>query len=106
MTATAAAPTLKDQELIPHVLVESANVNSFANIVTSDLNETEANKEKVVNDFINIFICHLIFYAVFCISLVLHILIDLGLGSLIKNQFLQLIEISKNTVVVKKTAFA
>ena len=105
MTATA-APTVKDQELMPHGLVESASVNSFADFVLSNLNETEANKEKEVNDFINTFICHLIFYAFFCISLVLHILIDLGLGSLVKNQFLKFIEIAKNTVFMKKPAFA
>ncbi len=105
MTATA-APTVKDQELMPYGLVESASVNSFVDFGSSNLNETEANKEKEVNDFINTFICHLIFYAVFCISLVLHILIDLGLGSLVKNQFLHLIEIAKNTVVVKNPAFA
>ena len=105
MTATAAL-TVKDQELMPHGLVDSASVNSFADFVSSILNETEANKEKEVNDFINTFICHLIFYVVFCISLVLYILIDLGLGSLVKNQFLQLIEIAKNTVVVKNPAFA
>ena len=105
MTAIA-APTLKDQELMPHGLVESASVNSIADFVSSNLNETGANKEKEVNDFINTFICHLIFYAVFCISLVLHILIDLGLGTLVKKQFLQLIEIAKNTVVEKKPAFA
>ena len=105
MTATA-APTVKDQELLPHGLVESVSVNSFADFVSSDLNENEVNKEKEVNDFINTFICHLIFYAVFCISLVLHILIDLGLGSLVKNQFLKLIGFAKNTVVVKNPAFA
>ena len=103
---TTVAPTVKDQELMSRGLIESASVNSFADFVSSNLNETEANKEKEVNDFINTFICHLIFYAVFCISLVLHVLIDLGLGSLIKNQFLQLIEISKNTVVVKDLSFA
>ncbi|WP_413678041.1 hypothetical protein [Prochlorococcus sp. MIT 0916] len=109
MTATAtaiAAPTVKDQELIPHGLVESASVNSFADFVSSNLNETEANKEKDVNDFINTFICHLIFYAVFCISIVLHILIDLGLGSLVKNQFRRFIEIAKNTFVEKNPALA
>ena len=105
MTATT-APTVKDQELIPHGLVESESVNSFVDFVSSNLNEKEANKEKEVNDFINNFICHLIFYAVFCISIVLHILIDLGLGSFVKNKFLQLIEIAKNIVVEKKTAFA
>ena len=105
MTATA-APTVKDQELMPHGLVESAIVNSLSDFTSSNSNESEPNNEKKVNDFINTFICHLIFYAVFCISLVLHILIDLGLGSLIKNQFLQLFEISKNTVFVKNLSFA
>ena len=105
MTATAAT-TVKDRELMPHGLVESASVNSFADFATSNLNEMEANKEKEVNDFINTFICHLIFYFVFCISLVLHIIIDLGLGSLVKNQFLKLIEIAKNTDVDKNPAFA
>ena len=104
MTATA-SPTVKDQELMPHGLVESASVNSFADFVSSNLNETEANKENEENNFINTFICHLIFYAFFCISLVLHILIDLGLGSLVKNQFLQLIEIAKNTIVEINPAF-
>ena len=105
MTATA-APTLKDNELMPHGLIESASVNSFADFVSSNLNKKEENKEQEVNDFINTFICHLLFYAVFCISLVLHILIDLGLGAVVKNQFLELFEIAKNTVVVKNPSFA
>ena len=107
MTATAtAAPTVKDQELMPHGLVESASVNSFADFVSSNLSATEANKEAEANNFINTFICHLIFYAVFCISLLMHILIDLGLGSFIKNKFIQLIEITKNIVVERRPAFA
>ena len=105
MTATT-APIVKDQELMPFGLVESASVNSFADFVPSRLNETELKDAKKKNDFINIFICHLIFYAFFCISLVLHILIDLGLGSFVKNKFLQLIEIEKNIVIEKKPAFA
>tara|TARA_B100001093_G_C26388280_1_gene825975 strand:- start:204 stop:545 length:342 start_codon:yes stop_codon:yes gene_type:complete len=105
MTATAAS-RVKDQELMPFGLVESASVNSFADFVPSNLNETEANEEMEKNDFINIFICHLIFYSVFCIALVLHILIDLGLGSFVKNQFLHLIETAKNTDVEKNPAFA
>ena len=103
---TAAAPTVIDQELIPFGLVDLGGVNAFADFVPSKLNETESNEEKEKNDFINIFICHLIFYAVFCISLVLHILIDLGFGSFIKNQFLQLIRNPMNNVVEKKPAFA
>ena len=104
--AAAAAPTVKDQELMPFGLVESAGVNAFADFVPSNLNKTELNEEKEKNDFINIFICHLIFYAVFCISLVLHILIDLGLGAFVKNKFLQFIEIAKNTFVEENPAFA
>ena len=105
MTAIA-APTVKDQKLMPFGLVESASVNSFADFVPSNLNETEANEVKENSKFINIFICHLIFYSVLCISLVLHILIDLGLGTFVKNKFLQLIEIAKNTFVEKNPAFA
>ena len=105
MTATA-APKVKDQELMPFGLVESASVNSFADFVPSNLNENEANEKMEKYDFINIFICHLIFYSVFCIALVLHILIDLGFGSFVKNQFLRLIETAKNTDVEKNPAFA
>ena len=105
MTAST-APTVKDHELMPFGLVESASVNSFADFVPSNLNKTEVNETKEKNDFINIFICHMIFYAVFCISLVLHILIDLGLGSFVNNKFHQLIEIAKNIVAVKNPAFA
>ena len=103
---TATASTVIDQELIPFGLVESAGVNAFADYVPSKLNETESNEEKEKNEFIDIFICHLIFYAVFCISLVLHILIDLGVGSFVKTQFLQLMENLKNNVVEKNPAFA
>ncbi len=105
MTATAPL-TVKDQELMPFGLVESASVNSFVDFVPSNLNETEANEPKGKNDFINIFICHLIFYGVFCISLVLHIFIDLGLGDFLKNKISKWIEISSNIVIEKNPAFA
>ena len=97
------APAFKDQELIPSGLVESASVNSFADFVPSNFNKTEI-KEK--DDFINTFICHLIFYSIFCISLALHILIDLSLGSFVRNQFQKLFEIAKNNFVGKNLAFA
>ena len=105
MTPTA-APTVKDQELIPSGFVESASVNSIADFVPSKLNEKFVIDEKKNNEFINTFICHLIFYAFFCISLVLHIIIDLGLGSLIKKTFIHLVELTKNYFVEKNPAFA
>ena len=40
------------------------------------------------NEKLNIFICQLIFYAFFCISLVLHIVVDLGLDSFVNNKFI------------------
>ena len=105
MTATA-DESVKEQELISFGFVESASVNSIAELVPSNLNAMETNEAKEKNDFINIFICHLIFYAVFCISLFMHILIDLGLGDFVKNKFLQLIGIIKNIVVERSPAFA
>tara|TARA_B100000965_G_C19506258_1_gene719781 strand:- start:75 stop:392 length:318 start_codon:yes stop_codon:yes gene_type:complete len=105
MTASA-APTVKDEELKPFGLVESASVKSFADFVPPNLSETEANDSEKKNEFINIFICHLIFYAFFFISLVLHIFIDLGLGAFVKNKFAQLSEIAKNIYIENNTAFA
>ena len=105
MTATA-PPTVKDQELILSGLVESASVNSFADFIPSKSNEHELNAEQEKNQFVNVFICHLIFYAVFCISIFMHILIDLGLGTFIKKTFSQLVELAKNFFVEKNPAFA
>ncbi len=103
---TTALPTVKDQELISSGLVESASVSSIADFLPSKLNEKNDIDKKEKIDFVNTFICHFIFYAVFCISLVLYILIDLGLGPFLKKIFIQLIEIAKNNFVVKNPAFA
>ena len=105
MTATA-TPTVKDQDLISSGLVDSASVNSFADFIPSKSNEHELIAEQEKNEFVNVFICHLIFYAVFCISIVMHILIDLGLGTFIKKTFSELVELAKNNFVEKNPAFA
>ena len=105
MTATTAVP-VKDKELLSFGLVESASVNSIADFIPSNSNEIEVNTEKINQDFAYMFICHLIFYSIFCVSLVLYILIDLGLGSFIKKQFFYLARLVKKTVVDKKPAFA
>tara|TARA_B100000965_G_scaffold74263_1_gene58631 strand:+ start:2852 stop:3169 length:318 start_codon:yes stop_codon:yes gene_type:complete len=103
---TTAAPTVNDQELVSFGLVESASVNSIADFIPTNLNEVQLNTEKVEDDFKYTFICHLIFYAVFCVSLVLHILIDLGLGSFIKNKFVKFMGIGQKTFFEKNPAFA
>ena len=109
MTATA-APTVKDQESLSFGLVESASVNSIADFIPSRFNEsqvkTELETEKEKEDFKNTFICHLIFYTVLLVSIVLHIFIDLGLGSFIKNKFFQLMELGKKIIFKKSPSYA
>ena len=105
MTATTSVP-VKDQELFSFGLVESASVNSIADFIPSISNEIEENTERKNQDFVNIFICHLIFYSFFCLSLVLYILIDLGLGSFIKKQSVYFTGLLRKTVVAKNPAFA
>jgi cytochrome b len=109
MTATATSP-LKDPKLLSFGLVESASVNSFADFIPSKFNEsqikTEQETTKEKEDFKNTFICHLIFYTVLIVSIVLHILIDLGLGSFLKNKFVQLMAFGKKTILDKSPAFA
>ena len=104
MTVTA-APTVKDHELA-FGLVESASVNSITDFIPSKLIEKEAKNGKLKDDFSNIFICHLIFYALLCISLVVYILIDLGFGKFIKNKLVQFIELGNKTIFEKRPAFA
>ena len=103
MTVTT-APTVKAQELVSFGLVESASVNSIADFTPSKFNESKVTSQK--GDFVNNFICHLIFYCIYCVSLVLYILIDLSLGSFLKNKLDELIIFGKKTVFEKTPAFA
>jgi len=107
---TTAAPSVKDQKLVSFGLVESASVNSFADFNPSNLAENQVTNDqdsfKEKEDFQNTFICHLLFYAFLCISIVLHILVDLGLGSFIKNQFVQLFGMGRKTIFEKSPSFA
>ena len=103
MTPTT-APTVKAQELVSYGLIESASVNSITDFSQSKFNGRKLTTER--DDFVNIFICHLIFYAVFCVSLALHILIDLGLGTFIKNNFVQVLGLGEKTILEKGPALA
>ena len=105
MTATA-APSVKDKELVSFGLGQSASVNSIADFIPSKSNEREVSPKKQKNDFANNFICHLIFYAFFCVSLVLHIIIDLGFGSFLNQKFILLIGLVKKYVFKNSPALA
>ena len=98
--------TVKDQQLVSLGLVESASVNYFADFVPSALTENKAERVKPEEDFKNIFICHLIFYAIFCVSVAMHIFIDLGFGTFVKNKFLQLIGNNEKSNFKSSPAFA
>ena len=98
MTDTA-APTVKDQELESFGLVESSSVNSIPDFIPSKINNSHVTFEKGMDDFSNTFICHLIFYVLLIVTLFLYILIDLELGSFIKNKFVQLIGNEKNSLM-------
>ena len=105
MTATAAS-TVKDQELVSFGLVESASVNSISDFTPSRVNSSGVIRENNKDNFANTFICHLIFYGIFCVSLVIHLLVDLGLGVFIQNKFSQLIGFRVKTSFDKSPAFA
>ena len=95
--------TVNDQDLFSVGLVESASVNSINDFTQSNLIVT---KENVEEDFVNTFICHMIFYGIFCFSLALHIVIDFGLGSFIKKIYIQLIGLKEKTSLEETLSFA
>ena len=100
---SATAPTVKDKGLLSLGLIESASVNSISDF--THLKSNECNSEDK-EDFANTFICHLVFYTFYCVAVVLHILIDLGLGSFIKNNFAKVFGMGKKIVFEKTPAFA
>jgi len=88
-----------DQELAQFGWVESIATNSIIDFKSPKLNveelkTTETTERK--SDLIDTFICHIIFYMVFCYSLFLHIFIDLGFGSFLKNKVNTLSKVQKN----------
>ena len=97
---------VRDHELPSFGSVESATVSSINDFTTSKLNEGEIAIKRENDDFINTFICHIIFYSIYCVSVVLHVLIDLRLGSFIKNKFSQLWGLGNQLIFKKRPSFA
>ena len=103
MTATA---KVRDHELPSFGFVESTTVNSINDFTPSKFNEGEMAIKKENDDFINTFFSHIIFYSIFCVSIVLHVLIDLGLGAFVKNKFFQLWGLSNQLIFHKRAALS
>ena len=102
---TTTAPTVQNQEIMQFELVDSSKVVDTVNDLTTEALNKSSNTTGE-HDFVNTFICHLFFYAVFCVSIVLHILLDLGLGEFLKNKFIQFIGLLGKSFSLQKPAFA
>ena len=99
-------PIVNDHKFVTFCLDESSRFNSINDLTTLRLNERKVISKTKKEDFADVFICHMIFYAVFCVALVFHILIDLGFGSFITNNTLQLLGRENKTVFENNPVFA
>ena len=90
-------PALKiiDQELAQFGWVESIATNSISDFKSPKIDVEEKTTDEKESDLIDTFICHLVFYVVFCYSLFLYIFIDLGLGSFLKDKVSTLFKLQK-----------
>ena len=84
-----------DQELAQFGWVESIATNSISDFKSPKENIEELTTNEKKSDLIDTFICHLIFYVVFCYSLFLYVFIDLGFGSFFKNKVNTLFKLKK-----------
>ena len=85
-----------DQELAQFGWVESIATNSISDFKSPKIAVEDQTTNEQEFDLIDSFICHLIFYVVFCYSLFLHIFIDLGFGNFLKNKVNTLLKRQKN----------
>ena len=85
--------TVIDQELAQFGWVESIATNSISDFKSSKSNIMEQTTDEKDSDLADQFICHLIFYMIFCYSLFLYFLIDLGFGSYIRKNITKLIQV-------------
>ena len=88
-------PIVKDHKFVTFDLDESSHFNSINDITKLRLNERKVISKRKKEDFADVFICHMIFYTVFCFALLFHILIALGFGTFITNKTLQLLRREK-----------
>ncbi len=91
--------TVIDQELAQFGWVESIATNSISDFKSSKSNVLEQTTDDNNSDLIDIFFCHLIFYVIFCYALFIHIIVDLGLDTLLKNKInILILFIKKNEI--------
>ena len=91
---TSAQPII-DQELAQFGWVESIATNSISDFKLPKIDVEGQTTNEKESDLIDTFICHLIFYVVFCYSLFLYIFIDLGFGCFLKNKVSRWLKVQK-----------
>ena len=91
-----------DQELAQFGWMESIATNSISDFKSPKIDVEEQTIKEKESDLIDTFICHLIFYLVFCYSLFLYVFVDLGFSSFIKNKVNTFIKLQKK---FEKTSF-
>ena len=84
-----------DQELAQFGWVESIATNSISDFKSPKLDVEEQTTNEKESDLIDTFICHLLFYVVFCYSLFLYIFIDLGFGFFLKDKVYTFFKLQK-----------
>ncbi len=90
------AQKIIDQELAQFGWVESIATNSISDFKSPNIDTEEQTTNEKESDLIDTFICHLIFYIVFCYSLFLYVFIDLRFGYFLKNKVNTLFKLQKN----------
>ena len=84
-----------DQELAQFGWVEPIATNSISDFKSPKLDAEEQKTNEKESDLIDTIICHLIFYVVFCYSLFIHIFIDFGFGSFLRDKVKILFKLQK-----------
>ena len=89
------AQQINDQELAQFGWVESIATNSISDFKSPKESVVEPRNDVKTSNLIDTFICHSIFYVIFCYSLCLYIFIDLGFGSFLENKLNALFKFQK-----------
>ena len=89
------AQKIIDQELAQFGWLESIATNSISDFKSPKERVEELRTEVKTSTLIDTFICHSIFYVIFCYSLVLYIFIDLGFGFFLKDKVNKLFKLQK-----------
>tara|TARA_B100000700_G_C14521265_1_gene613239 strand:- start:90 stop:419 length:330 start_codon:yes stop_codon:yes gene_type:complete len=87
-----------DQELAQFGWMDSIATNSITDFKSPNLNLFEGDSGLRNSDFIEIFIIYIIFYVIFCTSLFLYIVFDLGLAFFIQSQFTNLTKFIRSQI--------